>query len=232
MATVPAVASAALSITGVNLVRMSGPPGSVLIGGINSSGASGLTNSTVTVDRGSPVTTLGSIRYSYSPTPAVGASGCVTATNSNGPKNVNPALPREPGTYAISFQAFSTGTCGGSSSSVVSGGTVSVTQPTTNPTKELRCGLSVALVLDESLSINAEDVVKTRDAAKAFVGALEGTGASVAVVAFAQRSRVLVPYTEVTGTTIASTFNPGLNNSRTSPAPRAPGRTGRAHSMK
>jgi uncharacterized repeat protein (TIGR01451 family) len=217
MAAVPAAASAALSITAVSLVRTSGPPGAVLIGGINNvaystTNPNGIRNSTVTVDRGSPVTTLGSIRYSYSPTPAVGASGCVTASNSNGVKNVNPALPREPGTYAISYQAFSTGTCGGSSSTVVSGGEVTVTQPATNPTKELECGLRVALVLDESLSINEQDVVKTRDAAKAFVGALGDTGASVAVIAFAQHARTLVPYTEVDDTTIGNDFNPELND--------------------
>ncbi|HTU87380.1 MAG TPA: VWA domain-containing protein [Solirubrobacteraceae bacterium] len=139
-------------------------------------------------------------------------------SNSNGTKNVNPVLPRAPGTYTISFRAYSngpsssgTGGCSTNGSSTVTR-TVTVTSPATNPTRELRCGLSVALVLDESLSINAEDVVKTRDAAKAFVAALDDTGARVAVIAFAQHARTLVPYTEVTGTTIDSTFNPGLNS--------------------
>ena len=53
MAAIPAVASAALSIAanGVTLQRTMGPPGSVLIGGINTSGANGVSNSTVTVTR-------------------------------------------------------------------------------------------------------------------------------------------------------------------------------------
>ncbi|HYB25748.1 MAG TPA: hypothetical protein VEF89_03965 [Solirubrobacteraceae bacterium] len=42
MAAIPAVASAALTINSVSLARSSGPPGAVLIGGINSSGASGV----------------------------------------------------------------------------------------------------------------------------------------------------------------------------------------------
>ena len=194
MAAVPAAASAALSITNVNLVRTSGPPGAVLIGGINSSGTNAVSNSTVTVDRGSPATALGSIGYSYSPTPAVGGSGCVTATNSNGAKNVNPALPRAPGTYTISFRAFSNATCDSTTSSTpVSGGTVTVTQPATNPIKELPCGLRVALVLDESSSITTAQAVDVRAAANGFVTALSDTGSSVAIIAFAQRARTGVP---------------------------------------
>ena len=211
MAAVPAVASAALSITGVSLSRTSGPPGSVMIGGINSSP---ITNSTVTVSRSGSV--LRSIRYYYGGN--VNNGECLnnvstsTSTTTSQTVNVRPALPRSPGTYTTSFQAFDTNGCTGTSSNVASGGQVTATTPTTNPTKELKCGLSVALVLDESLSIDAADVVRTRDAAKAFVAALDDTGASVAVIAFAQRSRVLVPYTEVDGETIGSTFNPGLNN--------------------
>ena len=210
MAAVPAAASAALSVTNVSLARTSGPPGAVLVGGINSSPIS---NSTVTVDRGSPVTNLGSIRYSYSPTPAVGASGCVTASNSNGVKTVNPALPRAPGTYTISFQAFSNATCDSSASSaVVSGGAVTVTTQTLNPIKQLKCGLRVVLVLDESASITAAQAVDVRAAANGFVGALSDTGSSVAIIAFATRARTGVNYTEVNPTTVGSTFQPFINN--------------------
>lgn len=211
MAAVPAVASAALSITGVSLTRTNGPPGSVMIGGINSSPIS---YSTLTVARSGSV--LRSVRYYYGGN--VNNGDCLnnvsTSNTTTGSQTVNirPALPRTPGTYTTSFQAFNTNGCTGTSSNVASGGTVTATTPTANPVKELKCGLSVALVLDESLSIDAADVVRTRDAAKAFVAALEDTGASVAVIAFAQRSRVLVPYTEVDADTIGSTFNPGLNN--------------------
>jgi uncharacterized repeat protein (TIGR01451 family) len=216
MAAVPAVASAALTINGASLVRTSGPPGSVLIGGINSTGANGLTNSTVTVTgRGAPNTTLGSIRYRYSPTPAIGATGCVTASNSNGANNVNPVLPRAPGVYRISFQAFSTGTCAGNRSNVLPAGSVTVTTPAINPTTKLDCGLRVALVLDESSSIDAIDAAHMRAAANGFVSALSGTGASVAIIAFAQGARTGVPYTEVTPTTISSTFSPFINGTTT-----------------
>jgi Domain of unknown function DUF11/von Willebrand factor type A domain len=214
MAAAPAVASAALSITNVNLARASGPPGAVLVGGINSSPIS---NSTVTVDRGSPVTNLGSIRYSYTPTPAVGASGCVTASNSNGAKTVNPPLPRAPGTYTISFQAFSNATCNSTASSaVVAGGAVIVTQPATNPVRALKCGLRVALVLDESASITAAQAVDVRNAANGFVGALSDTGSTVAIIAFATAARTGVKYTEVNPTTIGSTFTPFINNNPSS----------------
>jgi len=66
-------------------------------------------------------------------------------------------------------------------------------------------------VLDESASINATDAGHVRAAANGFVEALSGTGASVAIIAFAQRARTGVPYTEVSGTTIGSTFRPFIN---------------------
>jgi von Willebrand factor type A domain len=66
-------------------------------------------------------------------------------------------------------------------------------------------------VLDESASINATDAGHVRAAANGFVSALSGTGASVAIIAFAQRARTGVPYTEVTPTTIGSTFSPFIN---------------------
>ncbi|HUA49074.1 MAG TPA: VWA domain-containing protein [Solirubrobacteraceae bacterium] len=88
---------------------------------------------------------------------------------------------------------------------------MTVTTPATNPTSTLPCGLKVALVLDESASINATDAAHVRAAANGFVSALSGTGATVAIIAFAQRARTGVPYTEVTPTTIGSTFSPFIN---------------------
>jgi hypothetical protein len=86
-----------------------------------------------------------------------------------------------------------------------------------NPGFEVRCGLKVMLVLDESLSIaqtpNATAAV--RSAADAFVTALEYTGTELGIIAFARIARVGVPYQEVNPGTIntfrswiASGFNP------------------------
>jgi hypothetical protein len=94
---------------------------------------------------------------------------------------------------------------------------VASAQPMTaeNPKLTARCGLKVMLLLDESNSIHTfgatEDV---RDAATAFVTALEGTGSEVAITAFHSFARQGVPsagYEEVTPGNI-STFTNWIHN--------------------
>jgi hypothetical protein len=129
----------------------------------------------------------------------------------------NPTLPRAPGDYRLALTAYSNTGCTTGTISPEADFRVLVTAPHENPSAPLPCGLRVALVLDESTSITNDQLDDVRTAARGFVTALSGTGASVAVIAFGQRARVGVPYTEVTGNgtsgTIASTFNPFINNS-------------------
>ena len=67
-----------------------------------------------------------------------------------------------------------------------------------NPGLTAKCGnLRIILVLDESSSISAADVVRTQDAARAFVRGLNGTGTELAIDAFAANARRLSGYREV-----------------------------------
>jgi hypothetical protein len=68
---------------------------------------------------------------------------------------------------------------------------------TNNPELNVKCGLRVMLVLDESSSISDADVTRTRLAAGAFVSALRGTGSQLAIVSFAIGARTLADYREV-----------------------------------
>jgi Mg-chelatase subunit ChlD len=85
-------------------------------------------------------------------------------------------------------------------------------EPAKNPPFPNRCGLNVILVLDESGSIgtsNATDQVKK--AARAFLGALSGTGSKVAIVDFSTTAAKQVPYTAVDSGTIKSVFDKYLD---------------------
>lgn len=87
-----------------------------------------------------------------------------------------------------------------------------------NPPLSAKCGLKVALVLDESASIASpggglgNQTAAVQSAADAFVTALENTGSPVALTAFSISARDgVVPYTEVTQQTISS-FTNWINN--------------------
>jgi hypothetical protein len=54
-----------------------------------------------------------------------------------------------------------------------------------------RCGGPITLVIDESGSIGETNIVRVRDATRAFVGALRGTPVQIQIVTFGTRSRVL-----------------------------------------
>jgi hypothetical protein len=259
MAAVPAVASAALQITGVSLrsvtgvsgTSASGPPGSVLQGPSTSSG----NNSTVTVNRSAGTTTntaLRCIRWfitrnnATSPgnnlqnvvtvgQPPARVQGEVTTSTGNltaSGQALNPVLPRVPGTYRLFYRAWSNNTCSTDPSGYfpsTSGQfiTVTVTPVRTNPNLEVKCGLKVLLVLDESGSINTTLIpnpegpgsmparvpatVAVRRAANGFVKDLEGTGSEVAIVSFATSARDGVPYMEVTPRTVDS-FTKWIDN--------------------
>jgi hypothetical protein len=188
MAAVPAVASAQ-AVTAFNPAggNRQGPPGSVLRGNL---AATSTTQSTVTVT-GSPA----SIEYFYRQGDETTEGACVPTSGTGTTRNLNPALPRVPGTYGISFRAFSTANCAGTPSNTFDGGgTVTVTPIADNPPIALRCNpLKVLLVLDESLSIDAANATdEVREAATGFVDALAGTGAELGIDAFSINARHLV----------------------------------------
>ena len=69
------------------------------------------------------------------------------------------------------------------------------------------------LVLDESGSIAASGATgAVRNATKAFLGALSGTGSRVSIVDFSTSAARPIEYTTVTADSIAQTFNPYIDN--------------------
>lgn len=72
---------------------------------------------------------------------------------------------------------------------------------------DAECGLRVVLVLDESSSISAADVTRTREAANAFVDALKDTGSPLAITSFAIGARQLIGYNDVNDDTLQSFRN-------------------------
>ena len=76
---------------------------------------------------------------------------------------------------------------------------LNVLAPGANPTLPPRCGINVMLVLDESGSIGSSRQTDTvRNATRAFLTALSGTGALVSIVDFSSTAAQPVPYTQVT----------------------------------
>jgi uncharacterized repeat protein (TIGR01451 family) len=120
--------------------------------------------------------------------------------------------PGTPGGYDAGFTASTSRDCtAGPGAEEVLPQAVRVTAPGPNPNLEPVCGIDVMLVLDESGSIGA-NAQKVRDAARAFLDALAGTGSSVSIVDFSTTARQQVPYTTVTQDSIAQVFAPYLKN--------------------
>jgi uncharacterized repeat protein (TIGR01451 family) len=119
------------------------------------------------------------------------------------------------------LQAWKAGDCSegqntGSGHSEVHGVEVRITEPAGNPPLPQRCGLNVVLVLDESSSIaKVGATAQVQGAARAFVGALSGTGSHLAIVAFSRTARIGVEYDVVNRSSrprfnkfIESTYDP------------------------
>ncbi|MEZ5076936.1 MAG: VWA domain-containing protein [Solirubrobacterales bacterium] len=86
-----------------------------------------------------------------------------------------------------------------------------MTAPAANPALPQRCGSNVILVLDESGSIKSSGATgQVRDAARAFLDSLSGTGSQVAIIDFSSSARRQVDYTTVTPDSIHQTFQPYL----------------------
>ena len=127
-------------------------------------------------------------------------------------RTFNVTAPGTPGDHDAGFTASTTNDCtGGTGAEEVLTEAVRVTAPGPNPNLAPVCGIDVMLVLDESGSIgnNAQNV---RDAARAFLDALSGTGSSVSIVDFSTTARQQVPYTTVTQDSITKVFVPYLKN--------------------
>jgi uncharacterized repeat protein (TIGR01451 family) len=197
----PGAAGAAITPTAATIdgvTSTSAPPGSVM-------------KATVTADVSGAAWSATKVQFGSQPT------HCINHDNEN-PGNDRRAsfsvtAPGDPGPYDVDFTPNTSSSCGTSGA----GGTftlqrgLSVTTPAPNPNLPPRCGINVMLVLDESGSIASSGQTETvRNATRAFLNALSGTGAKVSIIDFSTTAAQQVPYTTVTADTIASTFEPYL----------------------
>ena len=129
-------------------------------------------------------------------------------------KNFNVTAPGTPGDYDVTFTPNEADDCNGvtgTQKTLIDGLTVATPGP--NPNLPPRCGIDVMLVLDESGSIQSSGQTENvRNATRAFLNALSGTGAGVSIVDFSSTAARPVPYTTVTADTIANKFEPYLVN--------------------
>jgi uncharacterized repeat protein (TIGR01451 family) len=194
----PSVASAALTINSATIDGVSStsaPPGSVI---------------PATVSGTTGGTTWAATSYQF----GSGSSVCVDHSNSSSNRTVslNVTAPGRPDPYDLGFTARGTDGCGGAASNdFVLRDALRVTAPGPNDDLPPLCGINVMLVLDKSGSIGSSGQTETvKNATRAFLNALAGTGAKVSIVDFSSTAAQPVPYTTVTTATIASTFNPYL----------------------
>jgi hypothetical protein len=99
---------------------------------------------------------------------------------------------------------------------------LSVTAPGANPNLPPRCGINVMLMLDKSASIStAGQTENVRNATRAFLNALSGTGASVSITDFHPGSSA-----NLVGATAANAAVVAARADTRVVAPRAPRVTG------
>ena len=200
----PSAASAAVTVTGATLdgvTSTNSPPGGVLPASVtvNRTGNDGWRSTTVRIGND---------------------SRCVDTTdrpgNGTDTNTFNVTAPGgrdSAGTYNVTFIAWQNNGCTGASGEGVLTDGLRVTSPAKNPNLPPRCGINVMLVLDESGSINTSGATEAvREATRAFLTALSGTGAQVSIVDFSSTAARPVPYTTVTTDTIDSVFEPYLRN--------------------
>jgi uncharacterized repeat protein (TIGR01451 family) len=202
LAAVPTTASAFLEISFATLngaTSISSPPGGVMEARVRGRTTAG------DVWRGT--------QYRFGD----GAWQCVNTPDRSG-DNVSVefyvAAPGDPAEYEVRFRARDRNDCGGAESNlVILGEGIRVTTPASNPNIPPRCGIDVMLVLDKSGSIASSGATQqVRNATGAFLTALSGTGADMSIVDFSTRAERPVGYTTVTPGTIASVFEPYLEN--------------------
>jgi uncharacterized repeat protein (TIGR01451 family) len=200
LATWPSAASAALTVTGATIddsTSTYSPPGSVM-------------RARVTVEL------TGGDDWRSTRVRIGSDTRCVNTDNHGGGTNsesFNVTAPGDPGTYDVTFTAYANDDCGGTSGQRVLTDGLRVTPPANNPGLPPRCGINVMLVLDESGSIASSDATEAvRNATRAYLDALSGTGAKVSIVDFSSSAARPIGYTTVTADTIASVFEPYLRN--------------------
>jgi len=200
----PSAASAGLEVTGATLENgatgLTSPPGGVLDARVTTRLTSG--------------TNWQGTQYRF----GTGARACVNTDNktSDGSHSntFNVTSPGAPGDYDAGFTAWSSDDCrsGTASTEKVQTDMLRVTSPGPNDDLPPRCGINVMLVLDESGSIASSNATEAvRSATRAFLDALSGTGASVAVTDFSTTAQLQVDYTTVTPESVADVFNPYID---------------------
>jgi uncharacterized repeat protein (TIGR01451 family) len=130
---------------------------------------------------------------------------------SNGKNTVT--APGQPTRYDVVYTAYTSNNCSGAAGVFGLTDALNVTAPAQNPDLTERCGIDLMLVLDESGSIASSGATgAVRDATKAFLGALSGTGSSVSIIDFSTNAGRPIGYTVVTPESISGTFNPYIDN--------------------
>lgn len=104
--------------------------------------------------------------------------------------------PASPGTYDVSFIAYSDDNCNsGASQTKTLSNAVTVLPPVTNPILPQACGLDIALVIDNSTSIDSTEMTQIKNAMTAFTGALNGTPTWFSVTRFATTASISQAFT-------------------------------------
>jgi uncharacterized repeat protein (TIGR01451 family) len=189
-----------VTVTGATIdgvTSTSAPPGSVLRADVTADVSQGKWRGTT---------------HSFAPGP--GAQCVNTADKDPGTGrtvNFNVTAPGVPRDYNANFAGSHENDCASFGPSKLLADALRVTAPAPNQNLPPRCGINVMLVLDESGSINTSGQTETvRNATRAFLAALSGTGAQVSIVDFSTTAGRPVGYTTVTAATIASVFEPYL----------------------
>ena len=99
-------------------------------------------------------------------------------------------LPEAAGSHTIGLELFSGNGCSGTKTTASTAFTTKT--PAANPDLAKKCDLKVAVVLDESGSIESAGATQNvRDAAKAFANGLVGSGSQIGVIEFNTDARVV-----------------------------------------
>jgi uncharacterized repeat protein (TIGR01451 family) len=170
-------------------------------------------NATVTADVGVG-STWSATRVKFGAQPSTCFDHANQGPGSNQRVSLRVTAPGPPGNYDAAFEPNESANCNGTAGSTLTlQDGLRVTTPAANPDLPPRCGINVMLVLDKSGSIQSSGQTETvRNATRAFLDALSGTGAKVSIVDFSSTASRPVGYTTVTPASIAGTFEPYLVN--------------------
>ena len=120
-------------------------------------------------------------------------------------KNTVTAPGKPDGSYTVTYTAYANNGCSGPAGEFNLTNALNVTAPGNNPNLAERCGINVMLVLDESGSIASSGATEAvRNATKAFLDALSGTGSKVSIIDFSTSAARPIEYTTVTPESIST----------------------------